>query len=350
MKKSVVIALHCFYWLRPVLSLYTIFISSIAYFDPESDNAARQLHYITSSIVTIVLSLILFYLFYLYFFPRFMAKKRVVLFVLYGFMACLAFNLLKDGCIKIAFQTPYFKKFILPDGFVNFLSILDVVSVVGTAATACFFRAFINWYSDIKVKEQLVAKNLQSELALLRAQINPHFLFNTINNIDVLITKDAEAASQYLQKLSDIMRFMLYETSTERIPLTKEIAYIEKYIALQKIRTANENYVQFTISGANDNISIAPMIFIPFIENAFKHSINKKIDHAIDISIAINHQNVTFICKNAYEQSTVTLQENSGLGIELIKQRLQLLYPNMHELNIQKLEQQFIVSLNITTA
>ncbi len=120
------------------------------------------------------------------------------------------------------------------------------------------------------------------ELALVKSQINPHFLFNTINNIDVLISKDAERASAYLNKLSDIMRFMLYETKPAKIPLPKELTYIEKFIELQKIRTTNEHYVNYSIKGDTANFMIPPMLLISFIENAFKYADNKKVENAIN--------------------------------------------------------------------
>ncbi|MDI9366580.1 MAG: histidine kinase [Flavobacterium sp.] len=347
MKKSVVIALHCCYWLMPISSAYFSLYALEQIKEIEQETASHLYHNAISNVSNTLFSIIVFYLFYLYLFPKFIAKKRIALFILCGLIACFTCVFIKYESIRFASLTFVPKKYKFPDNSSYYIP-FEFFRLIGTAATGCFVRAFINWYSDISFKEQLMAKNLQSELALLRAQINPHFLFNTINNIDVLIAKDAEAASQYLQQLSDIMRFMLYETSTERILLTKEIAYIRKYIALQKIRTANENYVQFSVTGMADDISIAPMIFIPFIENAFKHSINKKIDHAIAISIAITGGEITFICKNAYDYTNISVQEQSGLGIELIKQRLHLLYHNQHQLDIKKLEREFIVTLNIT--
>lgn len=186
-------------------------------------------------------------------------------------------------------------------------------------------------------------------MALLKAQVNPHFLFNTINNIDVLIEKDSRAASMYLKQLSDIMRFMLNDTPLELILLTKELEYIRKYIELQKIRTANEKYVNLTVIGSNEKLTIAPAIFIPFIENAFKHSTNKKIENAINISIEITENDLSFTCANFFDNSKTFTQENSGLGIDLIKQRLQLLYRDKHSLNITKTDNQFVIKLMINT-
>jgi sensor histidine kinase YesM len=213
---------------------------------------------------------------------------------------------------------------------------------------ACLIRAFLNWYSDIFYKRQLEKKNLETELALLKAQINPHFLFNTLNNIDVLITKDADTASVYLKKLSDILRFMLYESPTEKIMLSKEVEYISKYIELQKIRTSNNNYVTFEVEGDAEHILIAPMLFIPFIENAFKHSVNKKIDSAIEVRLIANESAIIFQCSNAYDASAMQTQPKSGLGLELIKNRLKLLYKDNYNLQIDKTDNRFSVNLTIS--
>ena len=185
------------------------------------------------------------------------------------------------------------------------------------------------------------------ELALVKSQLDPHFLFNTINNIDVLITKDPEEASNYLNKLSDIMRFMLYETKASEVPLSQELAYIEKYIQLQKIRSANENYVQYTVNGSSQNKTVAPMLFIPFIENAFKHSSNKKLDHAVDVDINIDEQSIVFKCQNRFEPLKKSINGFNGLGNELIKRRLNLLYPAKHALNVIRQNDQYCVELTI---
>jgi two-component system LytT family sensor kinase len=199
---------------------------------------------------------------------------------------------------------------------------------------ALIMKGFIAWYDDIKIKAELNKRNYEIELALMKAQINPHFLFNTINNIDVLIQKDSSKASEYLNKLSDMMRFMLYETKTEKINLEKELSYLKKYVELQKIRTSNPNYITYEVKGGTEDLLIEPMLFIPFIENAFKHSENKKIDNAIKISFRIETGKIKFECENAYSEEGHLRPEYSGLGNDLIRRRLALLYPNKHTFEI----------------
>jgi LytS/YehU family sensor histidine kinase len=163
----------------------------------------------------------------------------------------------------------------------------------------------------------------------------------------VLIEKDAVKASAYLNKLSDIMRFMLYETKTEKILLEKELTYITKYIDLQKIRTSNLNFVNYTIEGNPGNWMIAPMLFIPFIENAFKHSGNKKTDHAIVVNIKITATVLSFYCENHFSENQLIDHEARGIGNELIKKRLDLLYPGKHSLSVEKQNNIYKVQLAI---
>lgn len=206
-------------------------------------------------------------------------------------------------------------------------------------------RGFVSWYNDIRLKEDLYKKNLEIELALVKSQINPHFLFNTINNIDVLIEKDQVLASLYLNKLSDIMRYMLYETKSEKVEVAKEIAYVEKYIELQKIRTPNKNFVTCKLEIFEEDWQIAPMLFIPFIENAFKHAEHLKSGSAIEITIKASADRLLFRCSNKYTVHKKHDQDAGGLGNDLILKRIKLLYPDKHDLEIEDLDSTYTVTL-----
>jgi len=209
------------------------------------------------------------------------------------------------------------------------------------------FKTFIEWIKDRKIKAELEKDKVTSQLELLKSQINPHFLFNTLNNIDVLILDEPKRASDYLKKLSEILRFMLYETNTERVPLASEVEYIKKYIELQKIRTSNGKFVELEIVGDASIGFIAPMIFIHFVENAFKFATNKKIENAISIRLDISDNKVSFMCKNHINSRDVTIQYNNGLGFNLIKQRLDLIYGMDYNLNVNNEDNWYIVNLEI---
>ena len=177
-------------------------------------------------------------------------------------------------------------------------------------------------------------------------QLNPHFLFNTIPNIDVLIELDGPKASLYLNKLSAIMRFMLYETKVEKIPLSKELEYIEKYIELQKIRSINPGYVNFSVQGDPASWQISPMIFIPFIENAFKHLGNRKVNDALCICFTIESNTLLFECGNNMS-AEIPANTVGGLGSALIQKRLAMLYPNQHKINVSNNGAWYTVNLTI---
>jgi two-component system, LytTR family, sensor kinase len=209
------------------------------------------------------------------------------------------------------------------------------------------FRTFIEWIKDRKIKAELEKDKIASQLELLKSKLNPHFLFNTLNNIDVLIQEEPNKASEYLRKLSEILRFMLYESNVDKISLTKEIEYIKKYIDLQKIRTANMDYVKFEITGDPDSKIVAPMIFIHFIENAFKFASNKKIENAVNIKFEISDNILSFYCNNHKNISDDLNSEKNGLGIYLIRQKLELIYKKNYNLHIKDEDNWYKVNLEI---
>lgn len=209
------------------------------------------------------------------------------------------------------------------------------------------FKTFIEWIKDRKIKAELEKDKIASQLELLKSKLNPHFLFNTLNNIDVLIQEEPGKASEYLKKLSEILRFMLYESNVDRIPLNKEIEYITKYIDLQKIRTANLDFVKFEIIGDPNGKIVAPMIFIHFIENAFKFASNKKIENAVNIKFEISDSRLSFYCSNHKNILDESNPEKNGLGIYLIKQKLDLIYNKNYNLHIKDEDNWFNVNLEI---
>jgi two-component system LytT family sensor kinase len=209
-------------------------------------------------------------------------------------------------------------------------------------------RYFIDWFNKNKLQQQLEKQNFQSELALLRNQINPHFLFNTLHNIDALIQKDIKKASDTLIKLSEIMRYMIYDTNTDFVELSKEIEYLRNFISIQMLCHSNQELVLFNTKGYPDDVRIAPMLFIPFIENAFKHATSKDIKHNIRINFEITGKTVKFEMINICDKNEVFVKDkSSGIGLSMVKRRLELLYPGKHELKIENENNKFFVHLII---
>ena len=217
------------------------------------------------------------------------------------------------------------------------IGVLSFIAVVN-GMMALVIHGFVAWYGDIWLQELLRRRSTEMELALLKSQLNPHFLFNTLNNIDVLIEKDAALASDYLNKLSDLLRFMLYEAGSERIPMRKELEYIERYIELQRIRTAHPESIRYTVEGEPGPWMVAPMLFLPFIENAFKHA-EKKAGETIRIRFDLQQDRIQFDCENRCSPRIAgapsgDADTGGGLGNTLIRKRLDLLYPGKHHLAI----------------
>jgi LytS/YehU family sensor histidine kinase len=209
-----------------------------------------------------------------------------------------------------------------------------------------------SWIETKKRQQLLEKEKLETELKFLKSQFNPHFLFNSINSIFVLIHKNPDMASESLAKFSDLLRYQLYECNEAQIPLRQELTYIENFIELEKLRQEHnmELDIQINEQHAGD-LSIAPFILMPFIENAFKHVSKKKdTSNQISMKLDIDQQELCFdIC------NTVSAQFNSssepmpykGIGLKNVQRRLELLYPNKHVLRIQETDELFTVTLHL---
>lgn len=203
------------------------------------------------------------------------------------------------------------------------------------------------WKKTEDYRDQIENEKISSELAFLKSQINPHFLFNTLNNIySLAITESTETASAVM-KLSSIMRYILTDTQDERVTLQSEINFIKNYLDLQLVRLTNKVKVSFTTDGEIENKQIAPLLFIPFIENAFKYGISTKEFSTIEIKILSLKNNIYFSILNTIIKTEDSIKDNTGIGINNVKRRLELLYPKKYTLEIIENNNQFIVHLNI---
>jgi two-component system, LytTR family, sensor kinase len=345
MKKGIVILLHLSYWVM-YIGVLCFIVLCLQNMNPKQDKLMRI--EILFAALTLIPATLGFYSFYNLLFNRFLTQKKILLLSLFGILAAYSSGIISGVLMEILaiFNIGHT---LFGDGFHSAMEITNVLSFIAmlNGIMGLLLKGFITWYDDIKIKADLSKKNFETEMALIKMQLNPHFLFNTINNIDILIEKDAAKASLYLNKLSDIMRFMLYETKAEQIPLQKEWAYLEKYIELQKIRTANPNFVRYTLDGDMDNRFIAPMILIPFVENAFKYAEGIKTDDAILIKLRIESKVLHFQCENKYLPTTRFDETSSGLGNELIHKRLALLYADKQALTIVDKNNMYCVNLQI---
>lgn len=278
-----------------------------------------------------------FYLFYGYYSPKSLTNRGYRKYLIPGL-----FILIVPWGVTTLLSTFVFSVNL---GYYSFLS-LTYVFTLFFSISGFFFFLLGNWVET----QQLARENLQSELALLKNQINPHFLFNTLNNIDSLIKSNTEKASHTLVKLSEILRYMIYETNVTQVQLSDEIRHIESYIELQKLQYVNRELVRFNIMGSPANIQVAPMLFIPFVENAFKHCTDKSVPGAVKIAFNIDGKQIRFESENVSDpEKRINKDEASGVGLNIIRRRLELIYSGRHTLDINENNSTFRVTLTVNT-
>ena len=338
MRKLFEVTFNLIFWIIIYYLFYVYFTTRFGWSFDKNFGMYHIPHLAFVLFFTLIGPIIIFYLFYLLYIPKFLVRKKYLLFIVIGLLSCILIGYEFRMVIGDKLLNTPIKKIV-------YFTILALVwGIIGSAIKGIFLWVDLIAEKRVLEKKQLGSKNA---LLLLQAQINPHFLFNSLNNIDILIQETPKIASEYLKKLSDILRYVLYETKEDVTLLAKEVDQIKSYIELQQIRTDNPRYASLTINGEIKEQRIAPMIFIPFVENAFKHCKNKTIDNAIDIEFDIQDKKVKMVCKNYYEANQLEVIKNEGLGNETIRQRLNLLYPKNHELLIDKTEHWFNVTLSI---
>lgn len=279
--------------------------------------------------------------------PRYLSSKNLAKFIVFNSLT-LVFCVLLNRFITLYIYIPiYHPEYINKLGFFNFDIFLAIISIYFIVILAAAFKFAQYFYREKQEKTSLEKQNLMSELALLRTQINPHFLFNTLNNIDALIFSNPNEASAVLIKLSDIMRYMLYDSSAEKVPLVKELSYLENIIELQSLRQKNKNFIKYNVQGNPANLMISPMIFIPFIENAFKHGDKSNNSNGINIKIEIANDSVSLDVQNDISEVNAIKDSVGGIGLYNVKRRLELLYPNKFVLDILETKTSFKVDLKI---
>lgn len=190
----------------------------------------------------------------------------------------------------------------------------------------------IDWFGSERIQRDLVSEKRDMELQFLKSQLNPHFLFNSLNNIYSLAYQKSEKTPDAILKLSEIMRYMIYESNDSWVSLSKEIAYVQSYIELQKLRFKDGAAVELTLNGEIDDQQVIPLILISFVENAFKHGVANDPGDPIRINIIANQKILHFSVTNKKNKHNKDLM--GGVGLNNVERRLQLLYPDRYKLNI----------------
>ncbi len=228
------------------------------------------------------------------------------------------------------------------------LTFLPNFLVVGTSTLV---KITLDWLKNQREKQELHTQTMQSELRFLKSQINPHFLFNTLNSLYALTLKKSDKAPDIVLKLSEMMRYMLYECNEPFVPLRKEVHYIKNYLELEKLRQGENIHIDFKVEGNISNQKIAPLMFMSFIENCFKHGLGNHIAPGfVRISLNVEGNSIKALIENSKPQSMPKAlhPRSGGIGLVNVRRRLDLLYQNRYTLDIEDAPNTYAVHLNIS--
>lgn len=288
--------------------------------------------------------------------PKYLYKKKLYEFVVYCFLWTLLVSILLVGSYFLSSEIigmpiDYYNYFSGNRSLTNFFTTQALPSSAGGILLGLSIKLTKNNIQNQRRQELLEKEKLQAELQFLKHQFNPHFLFNTINSIFFLIKKEPERASKSLAKFSELLRYQLYESNVDFIPLSKEVDYLENFIALEQLRKKSSLKVTFNKDmEKNAAYSVAPLILLTFVENAFKHVSNEKNTQnwiQIDLSIE-NDDTLKFKVKNSKSSpENNQLASAGGIGLENVKRRLNLIYPTTHWLDVEDDNAVYSVRLSV---
>ena len=224
----------------------------------------------------------------------------------------------------------------------------NVISDFFLVITGAAFRLIFDYIQIQQRMTEVAKEKAETELNFLKSQINPHFLFNSLNSVYFLINKDNAEARGALHKFSEMLRYQLYEMNGDHIPVEKEITYLKDYVVLQQLRKDEKYSVQFNCSPDVKGFLIEPLLLIPFVENAFKHiSHNSDNSNFVKMDMSRSNGALLFTVENSKEPGLQRSEKKGGIGLANVKRRLELLYPGKHELNIEETDKTFLVKLNL---
>jgi len=329
---------HLVFWLTAFIVLIQLFKVSAT---------VEKIDYIYTAIFQFTL-MIAVYINLWVLIPKFLISKRILLYALFSILAitfCSHFNVLLFSELIDYILPGYY--------FISYYSFLDISK---------FFLVFIllttllklskEWFQLIESKQKFIEtekEKVKIELMALRAQVNPHFLFNSLNVLYSLALKNAKETPESIIKLSDILRYVIYDSNKEKVNIKSEVELINNYLSLQQHRIDKTSSINFAPE-IQTNVDVAPMLFLPLVENSFKHGVKGDVSNTfVNIILKATNKIVLFNIENNKGSSENPDQNTEGgIGLTNIKKRLSLLYPEKHDLSIKEDEQKFIVSLRIS--
>ncbi len=291
-------------------------------------------------------NILISYLHYFLILPYLFEKKNLLKYLVFLVLSLGVFMLLRFQAdayflAPVSRDQEYYASF-------HFARILSVLwGFLSFIVITAMIKLAVNWFDLESKRKQLENEKLTAELNYLKSQINPHFLFNTLHNLNYLALSKDDATSSVIIKLSNIMRYMIYEVNKESVPISKEIQYMKDYIELERIRLNKPFRIDFQVSKEVEEVNIAPLLLFTCLENAFKHGVSDKQGNCwIKVSLALEGKKLVYKVSNS---KVLKMQpaSPSGFGLKNLKKRLELHYPNLHTLNIEETDDSFWIHLII---
>ena len=331
MNRIIKIILHLFYWM-----VFCLFSGLVSFqFARGFDFVLAHLDiYLYNSLWAVIQ----FYLFYFLFY-QFIERQEYIRYFIYSVAVSIGLSLVMFFFFNLLFELPVLNEMrsIIP----------PIVGTFIIGNTGSLLRGFIGWFDDIQRKQEMEKMIIRNELDVLNAQLNPHFLFNTLNNIDALIFRQPQSASESLITLSEIMRYMLYEARKPQVSIVSEVEHYQRVVRLQAMRFANPEAIRFTKPEILPEIQIAPLLFLPFIENAFKYAVSAGELPMIDFQLICSTDEVYWTSRNRFVPDEKSQSGRGGIGLSNLKRRLELLYPGRYSLKTEIIENEFYAELKL---
>lgn len=303
---------------------------------------------LASQLINVVFFAVIVYFNILYLFPKYLRRAQYLSYVAMLALAALIITPLKLGLKYILFAGDGgMRREILEDLSSYFVSMFLV------AAFSTVGKIMVDWITENRKKQKVRNESMQSELRFLKSQINPHFLFNTLNSLYALTLKKDDKAPDIVIKLSEMMRYMLYECNEPKVPLSKEINYLRNYLDLERLRQRKGIDIQLKVTGEVSDQQLAPLLFIPFLENSFKHGVNSGIqDGFVHAGIDVDGPHVRFSLENSKGElmpgrALHAGKPSGGIGLVNVRRRLELLYPGRYELEVRESPTTYNVQLDL---
>ena len=346
---------HLAFWIAWLIFASVVQLTN---FNPGSINAGDIIIYQIIRSITRMPSILIFCYVTIYLFiPRFLIQKKYFQFVLYYFIfLCLLylFNYYIQSQtygipkyiasrIQMSSITPFLRKFF------SFYSNINFTGALPTCCMMLVIKYYKDWHANKIKNDVLIRENKQAELQLLKAQIHPHFLFNTLNNIYSFTLTESTKAADLVNMLSGMMDYITSEGEKTLVPLEKEIQFIKDYIGLENVRYGDRLKLSINIFGNYHDMMVTPLLMIPFVENSFKHGASEMRGHQwINLDISIDGQQLDFKLSNSKPGQEKNKNGKRGIGLSNVQKRLDLLYPGKHILKLESTNDKYSVHMQVS--